>query len=159
MPNPQPGRVAKREDFKVLDPPCLRTDLDLVATYTLDEFERIKRGLIPLNMEDRWFVFFEEPWLYFHRSWTGRGIYGVEFRSFAQHVSIVASWVGRERDQEVDRDYYRDLLKFLIDDLMLGKPAIHLDPPQGMPKVPARYGRWGRLRKLFSVRHRKSDRA
>ncbi len=31
----------------------------------------VRLGLIPNQMEDKWFLFFEEPVLHFHRSWTG----------------------------------------------------------------------------------------
>jgi hypothetical protein len=59
--------------------PESRADLSFAESYTAGEFERIKRGVIPREMEDKWFVFYEEPWLYFHRSWTGACIYAVRF--------------------------------------------------------------------------------
>ncbi len=34
-------------------------------------FELIRLGLLPLQMEDKWFIFFEDPVLHLHRSWTG----------------------------------------------------------------------------------------
>ena len=39
--------------------------------FTDEQFYKITNGLIPEEMEDKWFVFFENNWLYFHRSWTG----------------------------------------------------------------------------------------
>ncbi|HZY38561.1 MAG TPA: hypothetical protein VFE53_18005 [Mucilaginibacter sp.] len=42
---------------------------------TRQELEKIKIGHIPVDMDDRWIVYFEDPWIYFHRSWTGIGIY------------------------------------------------------------------------------------
>jgi hypothetical protein len=130
MSNSRP--VANRKSWKALDPPDLRAELDLVATYTHGDFELIKLGVIPEEMEDKWFIFFEEPWLYFHRSWTGSVVYGVEFRSDAEKVSIVASWAGLDGNQEVDRDHHRDLLKFLIDALLLGK-AVSFPLPKNLP--------------------------
>ncbi len=35
----------------------------------------IKRGYIPSEMEDKWFIFFEDDKIYFHRSWTGYGVF------------------------------------------------------------------------------------
>lgn len=46
--------------------------------FTKEEFQKIQMGLIPMQMEDKWFIFYEEGWLYFHRSWTGFGIYKTE---------------------------------------------------------------------------------
>ena len=39
--------------------------------FTDEQFNKITNGLIPGEMEDKWFIFFENNWLYFHRSWTG----------------------------------------------------------------------------------------
>ena len=45
--------------------------------FTEEQFDKITNGLIPEEMEDKWFIYFEENWLYFHRSWTGWGQYKV----------------------------------------------------------------------------------
>jgi len=29
-------------------------------------------------MEDKWFIFLEDDWLYLHRSWTGTCVYKVQ---------------------------------------------------------------------------------
>jgi|SRR5580765_6661603 hypothetical protein len=116
--------IATRECWKVLPLPEARAELGFAGTYTSADFERIKRGLIPEEMEDKWFIFYDEPWLYFHRSWTGAGVYGVEFHASHQEASVAASWVSRDATQygqSTDDD--RDLVKFLIDVLLLGRPA------------------------------------
>jgi hypothetical protein len=110
----------------------------LAESYTHADFEKIKRGLIPEEMEDKWFIFFEEPWLYFHRSWTGSGVYGAKFRQSNYGASLVASWVGQSDGQHMEprQDHHRAMLKFLIDALLLGKPAsfpIPNDLPQEVP--------------------------
>src|SRR5689334_3790210 len=116
MPDQDANRIATRECWKVLPLPEIRAELGFAATYTSVDFELIKRGLIPEEMEDKWFVFFEKPWLYFHRSWTGAGIYGVEFQSSPLGVSVVASWVGgRVNQNAAGTDYDRAVLTFLID--------------------------------------------
>ena len=43
-----------------------------VRTFTPKEYARLREGLIPRAMEDKWFVYYDQPYLYFHRSWTGR---------------------------------------------------------------------------------------
>jgi hypothetical protein len=139
MPSPHTNGIATRASWEILDPPEIRTELDLVESYTHAEFEEIKRGMIPGEMEDKWFIFFEEPWLYFHRSWTGLGVYGVEFRTSDHGASVVASWVGGSAGPHVEpsRDYHRAMLRFLIDALLLGKPAsfpIPCDLPQELPQ-------------------------
>ncbi len=49
-------------------------------TFTFKEYERIKLGVIPMAMEDKWFVYFENDRLYCHRSWTGIGVFEVEIK-------------------------------------------------------------------------------
>lgn len=119
--------------------PETRAELSFSDSYSSADFERIKCGLIPEEMEDKWFVFFEEPWLYFHRSWTGAGIYGVKFQSLTDRASVVASWVRRDAQQytETRTDYDRAILKFLIDALLLGRPTrfpVPDDLPVDVPK-------------------------
>lgn len=132
------NEIATRESWKILALPETRADLDFAEAYTLEEFERIRRGLIPHEMEDKWFVFFEEPWLFFHRSWTGSGIYGVRFQLSDSGASAVESWVSRDRNQytETRTDYDRAMLEFLIDALLLGKRAVFPVPGDVPASVP-----------------------
>ena len=64
--------AATTESWPILAQPSLRVALAVSESYTHDEFERIKRGCIPEQMENKWFIYFEEPWLFFHRSLDGR---------------------------------------------------------------------------------------
>ena len=91
--------------------------------YSPAEFERIKAGLIPLEMEDKWFVFFETPWLYLHRSWTGFCVYGVRLEALPEGAEVVESWVSRNAEQYRGTDIHHEerILTFLIDALLLGK--------------------------------------
>ena len=101
----------------------------------------MKRGLIPRQVEDKWFIYFEESWIYFHRSWTGPCVYGIRFESSAACILAVESWVSRdpEQYQGTQRGYDQLVAKFLIDAFLLGKPAtfpvpsnLPLDTPKGL---------------------------
>jgi hypothetical protein len=50
-------------------------------------------------MEDKWFVFEDGGWLYFHRSWTGYGVYWVRLAETASGGEIAEAWVSREKSQ------------------------------------------------------------
>lgn len=110
----------------VLPCPELRADLGFAEVYTPSEFDRIKRGLIPIEMEDKWFMFFEDPWLFAHRSWTGICIYAVKFESSPTAASAVESWVNRDPQQYrgTSLEHDRALLKFLIDAFLLGRQCV-----------------------------------
>ncbi|WP_020476090.1 hypothetical protein [Zavarzinella formosa] len=85
-------RIAQRADWKTISLPdeCRAVTLD--RAYTADEFTRIKAGRVPEVMEHKWFVFCEEPWLYFHRSLTGAGLYKVRFASVTSEVEVAEAW-------------------------------------------------------------------
>lgn len=50
-------------------------------------------------MDDKWFIFFEDGWLYFHRSWTGSCIYGLKLDRGPEGVRVADGWVTRDRGQ------------------------------------------------------------
>ncbi len=126
--------VATRESRKLHPPPDNRAQLDFREAYTSSEFEQIKAGLIPMVMEDKWFMFFEAPWLYAHRSWTGFCIYGVRFEASAHGATSVEAWVSRDanqyRETRIEED--QQILRFLIEAFLL-KRAVALPTRQRGP--------------------------
>ena len=104
----------KCEDFKSTIP------LPYSDSFTARELEIIKAGLIPREMEDKWFIYFEGDTLYLHRSWTGQPVYKVLLDTNGEQAKVreahVSSAVGKS-----DLDYHARLLDFLISNLLLGK--------------------------------------
>jgi hypothetical protein len=49
------------------------------AAFSERQFELIRQGAIPVDMDGKWFAFFEEPELFVHRSWAGFCIYRLTF--------------------------------------------------------------------------------
>jgi hypothetical protein len=90
---------ASRSSWKTLSVPAKRKPLELSLLFSVDEGERIRRGHIPEDMDDKWFIFFEAGWLYFHRSWTGHCIYGVRLDSAPNGVRLVNAWVNDDNEQ------------------------------------------------------------
>lgn len=117
--------IPARDPSWMLPLPERRAGLRFAHHYPAAEFERIKRGLRPEAMEDKWFIYYEEPWLYLLRSWTGACIYGVRFVSRGNGASAVEAWASRDSQHytETRDDYDCEMLAVLIDALMLGKPA------------------------------------
>ena len=82
---------------------------------------KLQEGLIPESMEDKWFVYFEDPFLYFHRSWTGTPVYRVELE-LSEGASVVDAQVSTlDRDGEVSVDFEAALLESLTANLLLGE--------------------------------------
>lgn len=116
-------RIAEKTSWKTLPLPLERRPLGFTGFYTDAQASKMKCGLIPGQMEDKWFVYFLEGWLHFLRSWTGACIYAVRLEESPSGVYVVESWVNRDQSQykQDDDDYDRKLLGFLIDRMLLGK--------------------------------------
>jgi hypothetical protein len=79
------------------------------------EFERMSAGLIPHQMEDKWFVYFEGLTAFMHRSWTGQHVYTVEFTRRSDRVVIERARVALDATQgELDAPLLRFLLRGLL---------------------------------------------
>ena len=133
---------ASRTSWKTLSPPQQRESLGFEAVFDDAGTELLVLGLVPREVEDKWFIYFEGPayrqgWLFLHRSWTGACIYGVQLERSPGGARVVDSWVSRDLTQYkgTDLDYDRKLLRFLIDALLLRRPAV-FPLPAGIEAAP-----------------------
>jgi hypothetical protein len=74
-------------------------------------------------MEDKWFVYFEAPYLYFHRSWTGLAVYRVALERQNETTRVAeALWANELANQgKTTPAYEAQLLGFLVSNLLLGR--------------------------------------
>lgn len=102
--------------------PKLRVQLPFERNFTEAEVLRLKRGIEPQSMEDRWHILFKDPWLHFVRSWTGFCVYKVRVESDPAGCKVSEAWASREKRQYSVTDVHEDveLLSGAIDDLLLG---------------------------------------
>ena len=130
--------TAQKDSWKFQPMPQETRILEYSAEFSPEEFERISRGLIPQAMEDKWFIYLEGDVLNFHRSWTGKCIYQVEFATEGGKHTVRRALVNRDHQyQATDDAYDAKLLHFLISNLLLGKHVefpIPADLPKGMAK-------------------------
>ncbi|WP_375494957.1 hypothetical protein [uncultured Nostoc sp.] len=110
-------QIAKRNDWKTEPMPSTYTNITLEKVYSQEEFDRIAAGVIPEQMEDKWFIFYDTPWLYLHRSWTGFCIFKVRFEVVAESVKIAEVQVNRDPEQYSNTYDDRDasMLGILLD--------------------------------------------
>lgn len=114
-----PPHSATRNSWKTLASPTDRHPLHLARIFSDTEGERMRRGFIPRGMEDRWFVYFEDSWLNFHRSWTGAHIFAVRLEGSPFSIRVVGGWANGEQEQYRSLGTEQDaaLLVDLIDSL------------------------------------------
>lgn len=111
--------TAKRGDWNAESMPDECERLSVAKRYSFEEFGRIATGVVPLEMEDKWFVYYEEPWLFLHRSWTGFCIFRVRFEEGSDGMFVAEAFVNRRPEEyggsEDDGAYLVSLLDYRAD--------------------------------------------
>jgi hypothetical protein len=123
----------KREPFTRTDP------IPYAGRFTKEEFERIKAGLVPAAMEDKWFIYFDESCLFLHKSWTGQGVYRVEFEADADGARAREAHCVADVLAASEPVYQARLLAFLIANLLLGRHELFPMPADMEEAVPGVY--------------------
>lgn len=118
-------KIAEPNDWKALEMPEQNTTISLGLLYNEKQLFHIKRGVIPREMEDKWFVYWKDDRLFFHRSWTGFCIYIVYFEGDKIGAKAAVAKVNRDPDQYncTDDQYDRRMVQYLISVLLLRRPA------------------------------------
>ena len=119
-------KTAGPQDWNTEALPDKHVTIDLHLVYSKIDRQKIFRGLIPNVMEEKWFVYYYQECLNFHRSWTGYCIYRVHCRDEGNKFYLTHAEVNREKEQyiETDDEIDRRMISYLIDVLLLGKPAV-----------------------------------
>jgi hypothetical protein len=114
---------ATRGSWKNSPLSSLRAQLQLDRTFSQAEFEALRAGHVPFDMDDKWFVFMEDERLHLHRSWTGNCIYEVQLASSGEGYRITEAWVTRDASVYKSQGDEKDgaLLGTLLD--QLARPA------------------------------------
>ena len=74
------GIVAVKRDYvKHEEMPEENEVFSFSRKFTPNEIRNLRRGHIPMQMEDKWFFYMKRNRLYAHRSWTGYLIFVIEF--------------------------------------------------------------------------------
>ena len=114
-------KAAKSTDWKTEALPSRRAIIRLDRIFSPQEMQRIRKGLVPEQMEDKWFVYWKDGTLFLHRSWTGFCIYVVRFVAEGGSCRMIEAYANREPEQYGETSNERDaeMISFLIDTLLL----------------------------------------
>ena len=114
---------AARGSWKAQALPEARVRIPFARDFDAGERARIAAGIVPQQMEDKWFIFQEDDWLFFHRSWAGVCIYALRLRPAGSGGGVEEAWANRDPGQyaKTDEAYDARMLAFLIDRLLLGR--------------------------------------
>lgn len=78
------------------------------------EMERISYGFIPWDMNQKWFAYYEEPYFFMHRSWTGEPFYRVRFTKAGDGYQVSETKLSRGIDH-YGASFLRDCLSNLME--------------------------------------------
>jgi len=78
-------------------------------------------GLIPEEMEDKWFIYWEDSKLYFHRSWSGVCIYIVTFKQDSELFQMFEADINQDPKEFKEADSQKNIksINNLINGLLL----------------------------------------
>lgn len=103
--------VAKAEDWAIHPLPDTYTTLKLDILLSEEKSEAIKRGVIPEEMEEKWFCYSHNNTLYQHRSWTGNCIDVIEFNTEGSQLRAISVKVNRDPEQYSNDDDAADIAR------------------------------------------------
>ncbi len=125
----------KREPFKEGVP------IPLSLEIHKGQIERISKGLIPQEMEDKWFIYFDEPYLFLHRSWTGQPVFKLKFTESPTGYSVSEALLSADiiKGDKGEIEYQGKLVFFLVNNFLLGEKVPFPMPTNSKEPLPGAY--------------------
>ena len=116
--------IATRGDWQAVryDGPC--RVLPYEDTFTAEEFEALQAGVIPESMDDKWFVFYEQPQLFLHRSATGLFVYRVTLAADGDGSRVAEAVMSSELEGSQSVDYEASLLRWILRCVLLAQDDV-----------------------------------
>lgn len=133
-----PPRFSHRAAHHLREDPGSMDPLPYDDRFTETEMRRLRLGVVPDDMGEKWFIYCEGDTLNFHRSWTGYCIYIVRVTADGPAWTVREAWVtadprlyGRSTD-----GYECAILRVLIRSLMLEQLVPFPEHPDDGGTVP-----------------------
>lgn len=124
--------------------------LEIAIRLNAEQAARVRRGYIPVAMEEKWFAYYEDDVLYQHRSWTGYLIFVTTFvpegdglratrvvvnqdprqysetdeREIRQSVETLILSLAKAADNEALKDPLVEVLEKVVEPNYLGSPEV-----------------------------------
>lgn len=103
-------QIVKQTDWKNEPMPDTQEVTSYNRKLSTDEYEALLYGLCPESMDDKWFVYAQDGWLYIHRSWTGYCLFKLQLQ-VTDGNHFLTNWVinrdpNQYNSQGIERDIY-----------------------------------------------------
>jgi hypothetical protein len=109
-------RGAARSSWKASPMSTARAAIPLTLQLSPDEYERLRAGSAPEDMDEQWLIFCEDGWVHFHHSWIGHCIFAIRIEQDGDGYVVREAWATRDHNQYRNEDVDEDvrLLKSVI---------------------------------------------
>ena len=110
----------RKSDWRTFDMPETFEAAIIDRALTEEEYKALVFGFIPRDMDDRWFLYVQDDWVYLHRSWTGHLIFKLKLEIPSGNVVLTDIHINRDPDQyrsvnsEADKDEANSILTSLL---------------------------------------------
>ncbi len=113
---------------------CMEVEID--GQFSAEDFAKIRQGFIPQSSDQKWFIYFADGWLNFHRAQSGSCIFKLEIVQkdasiYANHLLVNQA---KEQYRSISQAYDVELLAYLIDHYLLGR-AVPFPQPKRLNKA------------------------
>jgi hypothetical protein len=110
------------EITQIKTPKRIQLDYSQSFGFSKEHIDVIKNGFVPKTLEDKWYIYSKDDWLFFHRAWTGYGIYKLEIKHINGRYIIDDFYVERNIDKYENLNDLFDIhiLHVIIDWGLLG---------------------------------------
>lgn len=109
-----------RDDCRIFDMPVTYETSLLYKELNAAEYQALLMGFLPRDMDDRWFMYANEGYVYLHRSWTGHCIFRLKIEVIKEDCLLTELRINRDTDQykstngEADKREVDSILSYLI---------------------------------------------
>lgn len=117
-------KKARKDSFQSKPLPALIKEIRINKSYDKNSYRKIQFGFIPAEMEDKWFIYFENDNLYIHRSWSGFCIYNVIFikkNNMYFIERVICNDDPNQYNSKKSNQEEQEIVLYLIDRILLNK--------------------------------------
>lgn len=105
-------------DIKNTDVECYKFPISI--NLNKNKASKLIAGFCPVNMEDKWFVYEENSFIYMHRSWTGNFIAKIYYVILTDGIELTDIFINSDINQfKFDKTNSEMEIKELIDILFV----------------------------------------
>ncbi len=109
---------ARPGDWQTRPLPEITCTLPAARSFSADEMHRLRQGMVPERMEERWFVVWHDDALWMHRSWTGACVFRVRFTAVGDRFELSEVTMSRDPQFRGDDDQDRWMLNAVFDEVL-----------------------------------------